>query len=392
MKRKLIIFSAVLFFICFSCGSKPGKPISAGIAETSRTEDAGNKEEQISNIYTLTFLAAGDNLFHDTVINSSKVNGTHDFSPIYSEVKDIIEKADLSFINQETVMAGESFGYSGFPNFNTPQALAHTLADTGFDIINIANNHTMDMGEKGLIATLDFLDTIESFTVIGARKSGDNQKIITKNNITLGFLSYTFSLNGYTLPKHNPNLVSMVNKEKMAEEISALRPLCDFLIVSMHWGDEYRLIEPNNYQKDLALFLAERNVDLIIGHHPHVLQYFEALSRPDGKETLCFYSLGNFASNQRGKERLLGALMLVTFVKEDTPQSQPALSIIDSGLLPVVTHYDRGLVNTKIYPLYLYTDDLLKKHGNLGAEKDIMDFFHSVVNSLRIRLIMEDPF
>ena len=287
MKRKIMSLSFILFLVYFSCGSNPDKLINAGIAETSDisyAEDINNTEdiaEEKSNTYTLTFLAAGDNLFHDTVINSSKVNGTHDFSPIYSEVKGIIKKADLAFINQETVMAGESFGYSGFPNFNTPQTLAHTLADTGFDIVNIANNHAMDMGEKGLIATLDFLDTIDSFTVIGARKSGDSQKIITKNNITLGFLSYTFSLNGYTLPKHNPNLVSMVNKEKMSQEISVLRPLCDFLIVSMHWGDEYRLIEPNGYQKDLALFLAERNVDLIIGHHPHVLQYFESLARPD---------------------------------------------------------------------------------------------------------------
>jgi len=337
--------------------------------------------------YTLSFVAAGDNLFHDSVINSHFVNGVHDFSPIYTEIKSIIENADLAFINQETVMAGASYGYSGYPAFNTPQSLARTLRETGFDIFNLANNHAMDKGESGLIATLDFLDTIDGLTVIGARKEGESARIITRNNITFGFLSYTFSLNGIPLPRHNQNLVSMIDREKMAAEITALRPLCDFLIVSMHWGAEY-ILEPNREQINLANFLAQHNVDLIIGHHPHVLQKADWIVLPDGRKTLCFYSLGNFASHQRERDRIIGGLMVVTFSKKGDE-----LSITDSGIIPVVTHFDRSFRNTKIYPLYEYTTELMDRHAlrNQGSGLS-MDFFKATADRLNTKIFMYNPF
>ena len=394
----LIFFTALLFSCShlYQITSAEGSEITAEIEIKLEIEQEIEQEEKYFR-QTLTLVAAGDNLFHMPIINSSRKDGAHDFAPIYSEVKDIIKKADLAFINQETVMAGESFGYSGYPNFNTPQVLANTLADTGFNIVNIANNHTMDMGEAGLLATLDFLDTIQGITVIGARKEGESRRIVTKNNITLGFLSYTYALNGYTLPAGNPNLVSLIRRNKMTEEINALRPLCDFLIVSMHWGAEY-MMEPGKEQTDLALFLAEHNVDLIIGHHPHVLQRFETLSRPDGKETFCFYSIGNFVSNQNEKERILGALIYVTFVKESrqtllAEEAFETLLITNHGLLPVVCHFESGpygLYNTKVYPIYLYSEELLKKHWVYSRDKNMtFDFFNNVLDKLNVNIIRE---
>jgi poly-gamma-glutamate synthesis protein (capsule biosynthesis protein) len=346
------------------------------------------EQEEKPEKFELTLIAAGDNLFHITLVNASFENGEFNFTPIYSEIKSLIENADLSFINQETVMAGGTVPYSGFPKFNTPQPLAKTLADTGFDIFNIANNHAMDMERNGLIATLDLFDTIEGITVIGARKTGDSRRIIEKNNITFGFLSYTYGLNGFTLPTDNPNLVSLINTEKMTQEINTLRPLCDFLIVSMHWGEEYFLIEPDSYQKRLAVFLAGQNVDLIIGHHPHVLQRVETLDRADGGKTLCFYSLGNFVSHQRDKERILGGIMLVTFTKEGKE-----LSITKSGLIPVLCHFEQGYKNTTVYPFYDYTEELLKKHLLKSWDKDMdFKFFHSILRRLDTKIIMYNPF
>ncbi|MCL2265364.1 MAG: CapA family protein [Treponema sp.] len=374
MNRPVMI---ITFIILLLCQTKPA---------ISLDETAANRTERRQN-NILTFVATGDNLFHDSIINSHFINGVYDFSPIYSEIKSIVENADLAFINQETVMAGSSFGYSGYPAFNTPQSLAGTLKETGFDIINLANNHAMDKGASGLIATLDFLDTIEGLTVIGARKEGESARIITKNNITLGFLSYTFSLNGIALPRNNPNIVSMINREKMAEEITALRPLCDFLIVSMHWGAEY-LLEPDRDQTSLALFLAQHNVDLIIGHHPHVLQKVETILLPDGRKTLCYYSLGNFASHQRERDRIIGGMMVITFSKNGEDRL-----ISDSGMIPVVTHFDRSFRNTKIYPLYSYTKELMDNHAlrNQGSGLS-MEFFKSTTDRLNTKIIMNNPF
>jgi len=377
MNKKFIL--PLSAFILFSCNYS--KPITH--------DNNAEINVETESLYMLTLIATGDNLFHDTIIRTYKQDEMYNFEPIYTEVKDLIQNADLAFINQETVMGGEKFGYSGYPTFNTPQSLAKTLSDTGFDIVNQANNHAMDMGKSGLLATLDLWETIEGITVIGARKEGENARIITKNNITLGFLSYAHSLNGIPLPADSPNLVSMNNRNKMAEEIDALRPLCDFLIVSMHWGDEYTM-QPVKSQKDLALFIAEHNADLIIGHHPHVLQPFEKLPRPDEKETLVFYSLGNFVSNQREKERILGALMLVTFTKKSKTGE---LSISDSGLIPVVCHFERNFTNTKVYPLYSYNDELLEKHLLRRENKSMdFDFFNSVINNLGTKLIMHYPF
>jgi len=383
LKNKAIII--ILFIlIIFSCNySKPITPAEDEIVIIVEPEP-----EPVPVRYVLSFVAAGDNLFHDTIIKNSLENGIYNFTPIYAPVKDIIENADLAFINQETVMAGASFGYSGYPAFNTPQSLAPTLAEVGFDIVNQANNHAMDMGRAGLLATLDLWDTIEGVTVIGARKSGDSMRIISANNITLGFLSYTYGLNGIPLPADNPNLVSLINRNKMTQEIEALRPLCDFLIVSMHWGDEYMLIEPSAAQIGLAQMLARLNVDLIIGHHPHVLQRFEKLPGADGKETLCFYSLGNFASSQIETDRVLGAMMAVTFVKEDG-----RLFISDSGLIPVVCHFERGYANTTVYPLYKYTEELLKRHNLVNIGRNIsFDAFNNILNRLETKIIMYNPF
>jgi poly-gamma-glutamate synthesis protein (capsule biosynthesis protein) len=378
LKNKNII---IIFFIAFflSCQSRPS-------ASANGTVDIVEDEELIFN--SITFIAAGDNLFHETIINTHFTNGVYDFSPIYTEVKSIIQNADIAFINQETVMAGESFGYSGFPAFNSPQSLAKTHADTGFDIINLANNHAMDMGASGLSATLDYLDTIKEFTVIGARKEGKSARIITKNNITLGLLAYTFSLNGISLPVNNPNLVSMTDRKKMEEEITSLRPLCDFLIVSVHWGEEYTL-QPVKDQIDLALFISQQNVDLIIGHHPHVLQRVEKLPRPDGKETLCYYSLGNFVSHQRERERIIGGMLSLTFEKQLTGE----LSITNYGIIPVITHYERNQKNTKIYPLYSYTEELLNAHAlkNLGSGLSF-DFFKTVTDRLNTQVFKSNPF
>jgi len=385
MNKKLILLflSASFLFTCIY-----SKPVSSVENEAAESTEIPDEAERIPIRHTITFVATGDNLFHETIINTSLVNGVYNFDSIYTPVKDIIENADLAFINQETVMGGASFGYSGYPAFNTPQSLAGTLARTGFDIVNQANNHAMDMGRAGLYATLDLWDTIEGITVIGARKAGESMRIVKMNNITLGFLSYTYGLNGLSLPSDNPNLVSLISRSTMTREIEALRPLCDFLVVSMHWGEEYMLIEPSPQQISLAQFLAQLDVDLIIGHHPHVLQRSEKLPRANGKETLCFYSLGNFVSHQIERERILGGVIALTFVKEDDQ-----LYISDSGLIPVVCHFERGYTNTAVYPFYLYTQDLLKKHVLVNMGRDLsFGNFNYILNRMGTRIIMRNPF
>jgi poly-gamma-glutamate synthesis protein (capsule biosynthesis protein) len=337
--------------------------------------------------FRLHLIAAGDNLFHETILNSSRENGGYRFAPIYADIKPIIEAADIAFINQETVMGGEQFGYSGYPRFNTPPVLAEVLAETGFDVINHANNHAMDMGEAGLLATMDVWDEVPGVSYIGVRRAEDRPALIlTKNNIRLGFLAYTESTNGIALPEGKPWMVSRAGRETMAREIGELRPRCDFLIVSMHWGDEYTH-EPTASQSALAAFLAEQQVDLVIGHHPHVLQRFEFLPRPDGGTTLCFYSLGNFVANQRRPETLLGALMYVELIK-----TGETLSFGTAGMIPVLTQFERDFTGTRVIPLYAYTASLAEQHRlRLENHHFTVPFFYSILTGLHSKLIMYNP-
>jgi poly-gamma-glutamate synthesis protein (capsule biosynthesis protein) len=354
----------------------------------------GSRQEAGSLPSTLTIVAAGDNLIHDVIIREAqKEEGVYDFTLFYAPVKPLIEAADIAFINQETLLAGRRFGYSGYPRFNTPQEAGIALLDMGFDVINHANNHVMDKGEEAVFATMDFWDDRAQASYLGIRRSQEQRErplIIEKNRITLGFLSYTYGTNGLRTPKDKPYLVSLINTEKMAEEIGALRPGCDFLVVSMHWGTEYEKA-PNREQEKLAQFLARHNVDLIIGHHPHVLQPAVYLPRPDGGETLCVYSLGNFLSAQDMNAALLGGLLYVRLTK--APDGGGAVVIEQAGILPLVTHYEEGYTAFRVYPLYDYTPELAARHRNKARSDLSLSSLRALAGKAAGALLMDaDPF
>jgi poly-gamma-glutamate synthesis protein (capsule biosynthesis protein) len=305
-----------------------------------------------------------------------------DYASYYTEISQFAKGADIAYINQETVLGGKDFGFTGYPRFNSPQAVGLAVAEAGFNVVNHANNHILDKGEKALIATMDFWDTIPGITLIGAHRSEEKRKLpalVKKNNITVGFLSYTFSTNGIPVPAGKSYLVPMINTTIMANEIDALRPLCDFLVVSMHWGEEYQH-DYNKRQKELAVFLAEHNVDLVIGHHPHVIQKVEYVPKPAGGEMLCFYSLGNFLSAQKDFATLLGAMAYVKIKKTYTESGETwDLTITEYGALPLVTHYEKGFTGFKVYPLYAYTSELAKLHWKEGLT---LEYFQKLSKSI----------
>jgi poly-gamma-glutamate synthesis protein (capsule biosynthesis protein) len=327
----------------------------------------------------LTIVAAGDNLYHDVMIRPPE-SGTYNFEPFYSEITDLILPADIAFINQETLMAGAEFGFSGYPRFNTPGEAGKALTAAGFDVFNLATNHIMDKGERAVFAAMDFWDSLPEAIYLGVHPSEEQRKkpvIIEKNNITTGFLAYTYGTNGIPVPRDKPWLVSLIDTEIMAEEIDALRPRCDFLVVSMHWGSEYRH-DYSEEQKNLALFLAEHQVDLVIGHHPHVIQPLASLPRPGGKTMLCFYSLGNLISAQTRSPTLLGGIMYVRLKKDAA-----GITVEEARVVPTVTHYEENFTGFKVYPLYNYTEELAEKHRQKQSDKTLgLDYFTALARQV----------
>ncbi|MDR1866708.1 MAG: CapA family protein [Treponema sp.] len=310
----------------------------------------------------VTLVAAGDNLFHTVVYNASLIEQSYVFDPLYEYIKPYIEPADIAFINQETVLGGAAFGLSGYPQFNTPQELAQTLSAVGFDMVNHATNHSMDRGEAALRATMTLWDSIPQVKYLGIRAEQDQEPgvVLEKNNIIFGFLAYTYGTNGLAVPADKQYLVSLINREKMAEEIDALRPRCDVLVVSMHWGEEYQPHQ-NAGQEALAAFLAEHKVDIVLGHHPHVLQPVALIPRDGSEPMLCFYSLGNFLSAQKPLATLLGGIAYVKIQKFESH-----VSIAEYGVIPTVTHYEKNYTNFRVYPLHSYSEDLALLHEQTG--------------------------
>ena len=256
----------------------------------------------------------GDNLIHSSVYKEAarQANGTgYDFKPLISYVKDIVKDYDLAYYNQETVLGGTKLGLSDYPTFNSPQEAGDAMIDAGFNLVSLATNHTMDRGEKAILSSREYWNTKDVLAVGSYSSTEERNEVIikTKNDISYTMLNYTYGTNGISVPSGKEYLVNVwptdlvINdpsrdteyqkyKETVKEDIARVRDKVDVLIVAMHWGVEYTHT-PTAYEKDMANFLAEQNVDIVIGTHPHVIQPIEHIGN-----TVVFYSLGNFISAQ----------------------------------------------------------------------------------------------
>lgn len=265
---------------------------------------------------SLSLVMVGDNLIHSSVYKDAKRlaggNG-YDFKPIIEYVKEKTKNYDLAYYNQETVLGGTELGVSDYPTFNSPQEAGDAMLDAGFNLVSLATNHTMDRGEKAVLSSNEYWKKHEDEALaVGTYSSTEERnkvQIREKNGIKYAMLSYTYGTNGINVPKGKEYLVNVwptdlsLNdpsrdkayqeyKKQVKKDIEAVRDQVDVLLVAMHWGVEYTH-NPTEYQKDSAKFLADNNVDIVIGAHPHVIQPVTWID-----DTLVIYSLGNFVSAQ----------------------------------------------------------------------------------------------
>jgi len=315
----------------------------------------------------VTLLAVGDNLIHIEVVKSGKQgDGTYNFDTLYSNLKDKISSADIAVINQETILGGDDFAYSGYPSFNSPTEIGDAIINAGFDVVLHATNHTMDKGLEAVNNTFDYWDQNPEITVLGINETFEESEqipIIEKNGIKLAMLNYTYSLNGYSLPEDKPYLVNMLDKEKMSEDIKKAESLADFTIVFPHWGTEYEYVA-SAAQKDLTEFFYEQGVDLVIGTHPHVLEPVEWIETDQGHRMLIYYSLGNFMSYQKEAPRMLGGMASITITKDSK-----GTYISAAAITPIITHYEPGPTGFSIYKLADYNNELAVAHGVIDVVK-----------------------
>lgn len=268
-------------------------------------------------IQTIKLGAVGDILIHDTLYEDAFTGKGYDFRPMFSYVKNYLTAPDLLLANQETILGGTALGLSSYPVFNSPAEVGNALLDSGVDIVSNANNHSLDKSEKGVLSSIGNMD-MEGLPYVGSFKDKQDRqtlRILNKHGIKVCYLSYTYGTNGIPVPMGKDYLVNLIDREVMKSEIQRARQQSDIVVMSVHWGNEYQRF-PTEEQKQLAQFLVDQGVDIIFGHHPHVLQPMEWLTAKDGRKALVVYSLGNFLSGQMWDYKDIGGLATVEITKE----------------------------------------------------------------------------
>lgn len=348
-----------------SDATEPENPPYSAQDTAKMPEKEEKEEEKVYEPASVSLIAVGDNLIHNTLLkDASNGDGTYDFTSFYENIKPYVEAADIAFVNQESPLGtGEPAGY---PSFNTPQSCGEALIDAGFDVIGHANNHAMDSGSSAMYDTLDFWDSHAEDGVIRvgiARDAEDRAKVryIERNGLKIGFLAYTYGLNGYSLPENNPDLVSLIDKDKIAEEMAKVRENCDAVVVAMHWGQEYQDTE-NEEQAELSEFLAENGASVIIGSHPHVCQPAKWVEADNGNRAFCIYSTGNFISAQDKSATMVEAMLQVTL----TRQTDGSIVVENPGVMPLVCWYNSSWRNYTVIPLDDYTEERASSHALSG--------------------------
>lgn len=354
----------------------------------------------------VSFAVAGDVIPHEAVRAAAKAagDGAAGWTALFSNVADIFERADYGFVNFETPVApNHSHGTKPFL-FDAPIDLITALQSSGIKIVSFANNHVMDQGWAGFAESRQHLKE-KGLLFLG---SGDTAAtawqplIVEKGGIRVGWLGMTRWLNGASNPtdpvqphvnflpypaevksKDNDRASkdpATLTPDTVLEAVKKARAQCDFLVVSIHWGVEYAPA-PRPEDVELAHRILDAGASVIVGHHPHVLQPVESYRTPDGRNTVIFYSLGNFLSNQSrnyvdnvmpDKEGDPRDEMIAQFsvVKKDYGPAGTQFELADVGILPVWEENNRneiaaGLTKTPIIMPTLIDREIPKLQARL---------------------------
>ena len=328
-------------------------------------------------MYEIKMFMVGDTLIHQSVYYNAGLSGNgYDFKPMIDLIKPISSSYDLAYYNQETILGGTALGLSHYPRFNSPQEVGDAMIDAGFNVVSLATNHTMDKGEAGVLASVNYWKSKPEIVTSGQWSSWEERnevKTYEKNGIKYAFFSYTTLTNGLNTPSGKEYLNNVYSDSKAKADIEKVRDKVDVVMVAMHWGVEYSL-NVSSEQERIANYLSSLGVDLIIGAHPHVVEPVQYIN--NGK-TFVIYSLGNFISGQVGVEKLTGLMMEVTIRKEVDTRGNSTVSVVNPKADLIYTRYNTNSNNWnfKVFPYSQLNDNILPSY------RSYYDKYKTIVSS-----------
>lgn len=319
---------------------------------------------------TASIGAIGDILIHDRVYLDVKTVDQYDFEKILLPVQNLLREPDLCMANQESIAGGAEIGLSGYPSFNSPYDITDALMSAGVDIVNMANNHTLDKGERGIKSATNYYKKV-GMPYVGAypdKADAQKDRILNINGIRIGFLSYTYGTNGIKVPRGKEFLVNYLDEDKIIRDLKRIEKKVDITFVNAHWGIEYER-NPSADQKRIARLMAENGADVIIGHHPHVLQPMEWIQSKQNK-TLVIYSLGNFLSGQVKDYKDIGGIVNLKLTKVYLPDEKNSTTVSDIQFTP--TYMSSS--NQRNYQVLPFETATAFGSERLNKEAEIKDF------------------
>ena len=218
----------------------------------------------------------------------------HDFDPMLAGLAPVVATVDLAVCHLETPIAPEGEEFTTMPRYGVPEEVADAIVAAGYDRCSTASNHTADRGTAGIDRTVDVL------TARGLGQSGMAQRpdqilphVFEVDGVSFSHLSYTWSYNGLSLPDGEEWRSAIIDPARIISDATEARAIgAQVVIVSMHWGEE-GVHQPTSFQRDVAdEITAGGLIDLVIGHHAHVLQPIEQVNG-----TWVLFGLGNILSN-----------------------------------------------------------------------------------------------
>ena len=254
-----------------------------------------------------SFAAVGDVMYGNHTISYIKKHGT---AYPFLSTQNILKQAHVAFANLEAPFTKTGVRFDKRFTFKVPPVYAIGLVEAGLDVVTLANNHMLDYGIEGLSNTLKTLDSIgvahcgAGLDLVQARQPA----ILERNGHKIAFLGYSMTFPDEFWATDSSGGTCYPTIQSMKKSIQACDSVADFTVVTFHWGSELKNY-PKQYQKDYARLAIDSGADMVLGHHPHVLQGIELY-----KNRLIAYSLGNFSfasySNKATESIILKAYLI----------------------------------------------------------------------------------
>ncbi len=293
-----------------------------GEADASR--DWVKQKEGIPDISELDFVTlafAGDIMLDRGVKNSVMKNFEGDYSALFENLE-ILKKFDIVFANLEGPASDQGEDGRSLYSFRMDPSVIPALQGSGFSVLSVANNHVGDWGRDAYADTLERLKENEIlFTGGGMNKTEAQQPaIFEKNGMKIGYLGFSDTGPEWMKATDTEAGLLLANDLNFSEIIQNAATQVDHLIVSFHWGEEYKT-KHNDRQEKLAHEAIDAGAKIVIGHHPHVIQDTEVYSPKSCTQSSCMgfiaYSLGNFIFDQHFSENTMQGMLLELKLKKD---------------------------------------------------------------------------